>query len=186
MRIHPILLIFCALLLAVSPAAAQPALAQQQPGAGELLDQNEQRPFDRLMQVRDELQLSDGQVGRLQQIALRLEATNRPLREELVRRWQAYREQRRAELLRMTPEQRQAELARVRAQGAPPVPDDMRALMQRIRGNIQAAKREAGTVLSPGQKARARQLLRERRAERMGGGMRGRGMGRGRARAGVP
>jgi len=194
MRIHPVLLTLCALLLAASPAAAQPALGQQQPGAAEVLEPNDQRPFEALMQVRDELQLSDAQVSRLQQIALRLEATNRPLREELVRRWQAYRGQRRTELLRMTPEQRQAELARVRTQGPPPVPDELRALAQRIRGNIAGAKREAGTVLTPGQKARARELLRERRGERMGAGggrrmgpMGRRGLGgRGRARAGMP
>jgi hypothetical protein len=91
----------------------------------------------------------------------------------------------------MTPEQRQAELARVRAQGRPPVPEELRPLVQRIRGNVAGARREAGTVLTPRQKARARQLLRERRQDRLQngrGGRMGRGMmgRRGRARAGVP
>ncbi|HSU13109.1 hypothetical protein [Longimicrobium sp.] len=187
MRTHPILLGLCALLLASAPGMAQ--AAEQQPGA-ELLDRNDQRPFDALMQVRGDLQLSDAQVARLQGIATRLEATNRPLREELMRRWQVYREQRRAALLRMTPEQRQAELARVRAQGRPPVPDELRPLVQRIRGNVAGAMREARTVLTPGQKARARELLRERRQGRLQGGRGGRmggGMrGRGRVRAGLP
>jgi hypothetical protein len=189
MRTHPILLGLCALMLAAAPGMAQPAIAQQQPEP-ELLDRADQRPFDALMDVRAELQLSDAQVSRLQGIAARLEATNRPLREELLRRWHAFREQRRAELLRMTPEQRQAELARVRAQGRPPVPDELRPLVQRIRGNVAGARREAGTVLTPRQKARARQLLRERRQDRLQNGRGGRmgrgGMGRGRARAGVP
>jgi len=70
------------------------------------------------------------------------------------------------------------------------VPDELRPLVQRIRGNVVAARREAGTVLTPRQKARARQLLRERRQDRLRngrGGRMGRGMmGRGRARAGVP
>jgi Spy/CpxP family protein refolding chaperone len=188
MRTRPLFPVLCALLLAAAPGMVRPAAAQQ-PGA-ELLDQNEQRPFETLVRVRDELQLSDAQVARLQGIATRLQATNRPLREELVRRWQAYREQRRAELLRMTPEQREAELARVRAQGRPPVPPELRPLVQRIRGNVAGAMREARSVLTPAQKARARELLRERRQGRaLGGrgGRMGRGMmGRGRVRAGAP
>ena len=193
MKTPPIFLAALGLLLAVSPAVAQPGAAagQAQPGA-ELLEEHEQRPLETLMEVRQELNLSDAQVERLQQIAIRLDATNRPLREELLRRWQAYREQRRAELLRMTPEQRQAELARVRAQGRPPVPQELRPLVQRIRGNIAGAMREAGTVLTPQQKARAREMMRQRRGARMGPGRGGRMGGRGglggrrRPRAGTP
>ncbi len=192
MKIHPLLTAAAALLLAISPVAAQTGgAAQQQPGA-ELLEEHEQRPLETLMEVRSELNLTDAQMSRLQQIAVRLNETNRPLREELFRRWQAYREERRAELLRMTPEERQAELARVRAQGRPPVPPELRPLVQRIRGNIAGAMREAGTVLTPQQKARARELVRAR-GGRMGPGRPGRaapgrpGMGRrGRVRAGRP
>ncbi|HEX6746274.1 MAG TPA: hypothetical protein VF092_03085 [Longimicrobium sp.] len=192
MKIHPLLPAVLALLLAISPVAAQTGgAAQLQPGA-ELLEEHEQRPLETLMEVRRELNLTDAQMARLQQIAVRLNETNRPLREELFRQWQAYREERRAELLRMTPEQRQAELARIRAQGRPPVPPELRPLVQRIRGNIAGAMREAGTVLTPQQKARARELVRAR-GGRMGPGRPGRGapgrpgMGRrGRVRAGRP
>ncbi|MFL5385948.1 MAG: hypothetical protein ACJ8GN_25815 [Longimicrobiaceae bacterium] len=155
--------------------AAAPAGAQQEgpplPGA-EMLERREQQPFDRLMAVRGELGLSDGQVARLQAIAARLEETNRPVRQELLRRWQEIREERRAALMRMTPEQRQAELRRVRGQGPPPVPPRLRPLVQQMRRNIAGAMREVGTVLTPAQKARARALVRERREE-MGPGRRG-------------
>ena len=168
-------LLAVALLLGAAPAAAQ---EDGPPARGaEMLARREQRPFDLLMEVRGELGLSDAQVGRLQAIAARLEETNRPVREELVRRWQAVREERRAALMRMTPEQRRAELRRIREQGPPPVPESLRPLVQRMRGNIGAAMREAGTVLTPGQKARARALIRERRGGEMGPGMR-RGAGR--------
>src|SRR3954447_13476594 len=87
------------MLLAAVPAAAQAGGGQ--PFAGEVLEEREQRPFDLLLQARQELGLTADQVTRLQAIAARLDETNRPLREELVRRWQAEREQRRAELMRM-------------------------------------------------------------------------------------
>jgi hypothetical protein len=179
-----------ALLLGAAPAAPQDAAPP--PRGAEMLDRREQRPLDLLMEVRGELGLSDAQVARLQSIAGRLEETNRPLREELLRRWQAVREERRAELMRMTPEQRQAELRRIRQQGPPPVPESLRPLVQRMRRNIAGAMREAGTVLTPEQKARARALVRERRSGgRMGPGMRGGGgrrpgMGGRRARARRP
>jgi Spy/CpxP family protein refolding chaperone len=165
-----------ALLLGAAPAAAQDD--GPPPRGAEMLERREQRPFDMLMEVRGELGLSDAQVGRLQSIADRLEETNRPLREELLRRWQAVREERRAALMRMTPEQRQAELRRVRGQRPPPVPESLRPLVHRMRRNIGEAMREAGTVLTPRQKARARELMRERRGGRMGPEMRrGPGMG---------
>ncbi|MBV9108602.1 MAG: hypothetical protein JO306_04245 [Gemmatimonadetes bacterium] len=180
MKIRPILLAPFALLLAISPMGVQAARAQT---GDEPLAQQEQRPLETLMEVRQELQLTDAQMSQLQQIALRLDATNRPLRQELVRRWQAYREQRRTELLRMSPAERQAELERIRAQqdeqGRPPVPAELQPLVRQIRGNIAMAMREAGTVLTPAQKARARELVRARRQARSGGfGGRGRGMGR--------
>jgi hypothetical protein len=191
MRWNPLLAAVAALLLGAAPAAAQDAAAP--PRGAEMLDRREQqRPLDLLMEVRGELGLSDAQVARLQSIAGRLEETNRPLREELLRRWQAVREERRAELMRMTPEQRQAELRRIREQGPPPVPESLRPLVQRMRRNIAGAMREAGTVLTPGQKARARALVRERRGGgQMGPGMRGGGgrrpgMGGRRARARRP
>jgi Spy/CpxP family protein refolding chaperone len=163
------LLAAVAVLLAAAPAGAQQDGPPPQQGA-EMLERREQQPFDRLMAVRGELALSDAQVARLQAIAARLEETNRPVRQELLRRWQAVREERRAALMRMTPEQRQAELQRVREQGPPPVPPSLRPLVQQMRRNIAGAMREVGGVLTPAQKARVRELVRERRE--MGPGMR--------------
>ena len=177
------LLVAVGVLLAAAPAGAQPDGPPLH--AAEMLERREQQPFDRLMAVRGELGLSDAQVVRLQAIAARLEETNRPVRMELLRRWREIREERRAELMRMTPEQRQAELRRVREQGPPPVPPRLRPLVQQMRRNIAGAMREVGTVLTPAQKARARALVRERRGE-MGPGPRrgGRpGMGPRRPRA---
>jgi hypothetical protein len=176
MKIHPLLPAAVALLLGASPA-----LAQEPPAArGELPAQADERPFERLLQVRQELQLSDAQVDRLQLIALRLEDTNAPLRAELMRQWQAWRQERRNELLRMTPEARQAELRRLQEEGPPPLPENLRPLAQRIRGNIAAAMREAGGVLTPQQKSRARALMRQQRQLRQQQGRRGRQMPRGR------
>lgn len=183
MRGHSLLIPFAALALSALPLAAQGGVQPNDPG--DAVEQREQRPFDALMDARAELGLSDQQVSRLQAIAARLEETNRPYREQLVREWQAVREQRRQELLRMTPEERRAELQRVREQGPPPLPESLRPLAQRIRANIAGAMREAGTVLTPAQKARAREMIRARRGG--GGGARprlGRRLGRGRRRAG--
>ncbi|HET7229329.1 MAG TPA: hypothetical protein VFJ16_04970 [Longimicrobium sp.] len=176
MRIHTLLAAFAALLLAVAPAAAQ-AEPGGQPGL-QVLRESELRPLEQLMAVRDELQLTDPQVARLRQIAIRLEQTNRPLRRQLFEEYGRWREQRRLELERMTPAQRQAELRRIRAMGEPPVPPPLRPLVARIRGNMRHALREAGTVLTPGQKARARELVREHRAGRRGPMRRGRWGGR--------
>lgn len=168
-----------AVLLGFAPAAAQGGGGSP---AADVLDAREQRPFDLLLEARAELGLSAAQVTRLQAIAARLEETNRPLRDELVRRWQAVREERRAELMRMTPQQRRAELRRVRQQGPPPVPESMRPVVQRVRQNVAAAMHEARDVLTPEQKARARAMVREHRRGQMGPGARqgpGRpGMGR--------
>lgn len=169
MRIHPLLAPAAALLLAVAPAAAQEPPAGAQPGL-QMLRESEQRPLDQLMAVRTELQLTDPQVARLRQIALRLEQTNRPLRRQLFVEYRHWREQRRVELERMTPAQRQAELHRVQAMGDPPVPPPLRPLVARIRHNVRGALREAGTVLTPAQKARARELVRERGRHGMGAG----------------
>lgn len=164
MRIHALLAAFLAVLLAAAPAAAQPG-PDVHPGLQVLRDR-EQRPLELLMDVRAELNLTEPQMVRLRQIATRLEQTNRPLRRQLVAEHARWREQRRLELERMTPAQRRAEWRRIRRNPHPPVPPPLRPLVNRIRGNVQAAVQEAGTVLTPEQKVRARQLLRERAAER--------------------
>jgi hypothetical protein len=180
MRIPRVLTAFAALLLAFAPTAARAQADDDQPGL-EVLRESEQRPLEQLMAVRDQLQLSDAQVTRLRAIAARLEETNRPLRRELLAQYQQIREQRRQQLERMTPAERQAELRRLRESGPPPVPPRLRPLVMRIRGNVRGAVREAGGVLTPGQRARVRQLVRERAIERRGRGMgvRGRRGGRG-------
>jgi hypothetical protein len=163
------------LLAAAAPAAAQ---AGGDPAMGaEVLEEREQRPFDLLLQARYELGLTADQVTRLQAIAARLDETNRPLRAELARRWAEVREQRRAELMRMTPEQRREELRRIREFGPPPVPESLQPLAQQVRRNIGAAMHEAGTVLTPAQKARVRGMIRQQQRGRMGPGAR-RGPGR--------
>jgi hypothetical protein len=169
------------LLMAIAclPLAAMPARAQEPgPLAAQQGDAPDERPLDRLMEVRDELGLSDAQVSRLQQIGLRLEETNRPLREELFRQWQALREQKRQELLRLPPDQRQAEIQRIRQMGHLPPTPAMQQLAEQIRGNIRGAMRQAGTVLTPAQKQRVREMMQERRAGRAGGRMGGRRPGR--------
>ncbi len=164
MRIHALLAALVAMLLAAAPAAAQPG-PDVHPGL-QVLREREQRPLELLMEVREELRLTDPQVVRLRQIATRLEETNRPLRRQLVAEHARWREQRRLELERMSPAQRSAELRRIRRMPHPPVPPPLRPLVHRIRGNVHAAVQEAGTVLTPEQKVRARQLLRERAVER--------------------
>jgi len=182
MRIHPLLAAAAALLLATAPAAAQEPEADGQPGL-QVLRESEQRPLEQLMAVRDQLQLSDPQVARLRQIAIQLEQTNRPLRRQLFFEYRRWREQRRVELERMTPAQRDAELRRIQAMGDPPVPPPLRPLVAQIRGNIRGALQDAGRVLTPAQKARARELVRERRQRMNGPGpRRGRWGGRLRGR----
>jgi hypothetical protein len=164
---------------ALALLAAVPAAAQQgaDPLANDVLEEREQRPFDALLQARQDLRLTPDQVTRIEAIASRLDETNRPLRAELVRLWQAEREQRRAELMRMTPAERRAELRRVRAMGRPPVPENMRPLVQRIRRNIADAMGEAGNVLTPNQRQQVREMVRAGARGRMGPGAR-RGPGR--------
>lgn len=164
MRIHALLATLVTVLMAAAPAAAQPG-ADVHPEL-QVLRESEQRPLELLMDVRDELHLTDPQVVRLRQIATRLEETNRPLRRQLVAEYGRWREQRRVELERMTPAERRAEWRRIRRMPHPPVPPPLRPLVNRIRGNIHAAVQEASTVLTPEQKVHARQLLRERAAER--------------------
>jgi Spy/CpxP family protein refolding chaperone len=175
MRIRPFLIAAAWLLAAAAPAVAQPG-PDAQPGLQEL-QETEQRPLELLMQVRDDLRLTEPQVARLRQIAGQLEETNRPLRRQLVVEYGRWREQRRVALLRMTPAEREAELHRANAAGRPPVPPRLRPLVARIHGNIRGAMREAASVLTPAQRARAREMIGERRERRMGGGQ---GLRRGR------
>jgi hypothetical protein len=135
------------------PAAA-PAPAPPEAGALELLSSH-----------REELGITDAQAQRLREIALRLQAQNQPLREQLARRRADFLAQRRATLMRMTPEQRRAELARIRASGGE-VPADWRPLLEQIRANQHEAMGEAQAVLTVQQKVRARALVQQWRQDR--------------------
>ncbi|HEX8695281.1 MAG TPA: hypothetical protein VF746_22915 [Longimicrobium sp.] len=175
-----------ALLLAALPAGAQggPPEGPEQPGAG-MLDE-ERRPFELLFRARRELELSDAQVARLRGIAEQLEERNRPLRERLAPELARYRQQQIAEiereLLRTAPEERPRRLRELREEairrGLPP---HMRPLAAEMRRNLLQAQREAQRVLTPRQKARARQLVEAHR-----GRLRDRRPGMGGRRQGLP
>jgi Spy/CpxP family protein refolding chaperone len=93
------------------------------------------------------------------------------------------REQMRARMQQMTPEQREQMRAQMRERGAQApgargqrggpaarqVPEELRATMEQIRANREAAHQEAMAVLTPEQQARLRELAPQRRGagERM-------------------
>jgi Spy/CpxP family protein refolding chaperone len=155
--------------LAAAPAAAQvpaaPSAAPADTAGARML-----RPFQRLLQRRAELGLSDAQVRRLQEIQHGLEARNAPLRQRLASERQRWVAERRAQLEAMAPEQRRAEMRRMRR--AREVPDALRPMMAEIRQNLAAAARDARQVLTPEQRQRVGRMLREQRVERRGAGAR--------------
>ncbi|HET6229383.1 MAG TPA: hypothetical protein VFE05_04835 [Longimicrobiaceae bacterium] len=174
------------MLLGLALAAAPLPLAAQG-GAGPDVDAADPRPFALLHEHAAELNLSAAQVSRLEAIARRLEAQNGPLREQLRRQMADFRQERRAAFQRLTPEQRRDTLARLRderLQGhRADVPEPMRPTVGQMRRNLQAAMQEAQGVLTPQQKARARQLI---RARGPGGGRPGAGGPGRRRRPGAP
>jgi len=188
-------------MVALSLLAAAPAAAQQngRPGAdsvrGGRWEQGgrQHRPaFQRLLAHRQELQLTDAQVTRLQEIGRRLEERNRPIRAQLQAQHEQFKAQRRAQMERLTPEQRRDTLRRLREEGhRREIPQAMRAPMEQMRANIRAAMEEAQGVLNAQQKERARQLMQEarrNRGDRMQGrdGHRRRGGRSGEGRQGQP
>lgn len=162
-------------LLAAAPAAAQTGRggADTVPhGRGE---HGAHRPaFQGLMEHRQELQLTDAQMARLQEIGRRLDERNAPLRAQLAAHRQQYAARRRAQMERLTPEQRRDTLQRLRQDARRrEVPEAMRAPMAQMRENIRAAMQEAQGVLTAPQKERARQLMVEKRRGRMDAGGQG-------------
>lgn len=157
-------------LAALLAAAAVPAAAQ--PGEQPPFREDAARqPFEALLRHREELQLSDDQVRRIQTIGRQLEERNAPLRQRLVQEHRRWREERRAQLERMTPRQRRAELRRMRGQrGEPPVPEALRPTVHQMRVNISDAMHQAQGVLTAEQRVRAQDILRRqlRPAERPG------------------
>lgn len=162
-------------MVALALVTAAPAAAQQngRPGAdsvrgGRWEQGARHRPaFQGLLAIRQELQLTDAQVTRLQEIGRRLEERNRPLRAQLAAHHEQFKAQRRAQMERLTPEQRRDTLRRLRDEGhRREVPQAMRAPMEQMRANIRAAMEEAQGVLNAQQKERARQLMQEARRNR--------------------
>jgi hypothetical protein len=158
-----------ALMLAIGAAA--PLAAQPGGENPEAALRAAHRPFESLMRFREELRLSEQQMARLQSIRTQLEQQNAPLRERLVAQHERWRAERRAQLERMTPEQRRAELRRLRGQPAGQrVPADMQPLVRQMRVNIEEAMHQAQGVLTAEQRLQARRILqRELRASRRPG-----------------
>ncbi|HEX6040851.1 MAG TPA: hypothetical protein VFZ20_22515, partial [Longimicrobium sp.] len=149
---------FCLALLLAAGAAA-PLAAQ--PGAEDPALREAERPFHALLRHRAELGLTEQQVARLSEIRADLERRNGPLRRELMTRHQRWREERRAQLERMSPQERRAELRRVRERPAGErVPADMQPIVRQMRGNIDQAMARAQSVLTADQRDRARTILR--------------------------
>ena len=155
----------------LAAGAAAPLAAQPEGENPEAALRAANRPFESLMRFREELRLSEQQVARLQSIRARMEQQNAPLRERLVAQHQRWRAERRAQLERMTPEQRRAELRRVRGQPAGQrVPADMQPLVRQMRVNIEESMHQAQGVLTAEQRLQARRILqRELRAARRPG-----------------
>jgi DNA anti-recombination protein RmuC len=178
-------------MVALSVLAAAPLAAQQSPRPGaegqpgrrwEQGPGHERRaPFQRLIEHRQQLELTDAQVARLQAIGARLEEQNRPLVAQLQQQRERFMEQRRAQMEKLSPEQRRDTLRALRTAGRRrEIPDAMRPPMEQMRRNIHAAREEVQGVLTPQQKERARELMREgRRGEGRRGGMKGGHRGRG-------
>ena len=162
-------------LLAAAPVAAQTGRGDTTRGARweRGAAHRDARPaMEKLVALRQELQLSDAQVVRLQEIGRRLEERNAPFRAQLAAQREQYKEERRAQMEKLTPEQRRDTLRQLRERrGRREIPQAMRAPMERMKENLRAAMQEAQGVLTPQQKERARQLMaesRQARGDRMG------------------
>ncbi|HEX6911924.1 MAG TPA: hypothetical protein VF142_16085, partial [Longimicrobium sp.] len=104
---------------------------------------------------------------------------NAPLRRQLMARHDRWRAERRAQLERMTPAQRRAELRRLREQPAGQrVPPDMQPVVRQMHVNIEEAMHQAQGVLTAQQRIQARRILQRelRRPRRPGVGLRGQGV----------
>lgn len=170
-------LLALAVLAAAIPAAAQPGRGHEgarlerevlAPGA-------DWRPFELLVRARRELQLTEPQVARLQAIAGRLQERNAPLRRRLLEERERLVTRRREEIQRQlegkSREERAEILRRLRHEERPrDLSPELRPVVEEMRRNLNAAMREAHGVLTPRQRARARQLMREHLPPREGRG----------------
>jgi hypothetical protein len=161
--------------LSAVPAAARAQVPADAGAAAVDAAEVPQGAFEFLREHRSELRISQQQEERLRQIAFRLQRVNAPLRAQLRRERAAFLMERRAELMRMTPAERQAEMDRLRAQGGR-VPPAWGPLLARMRENQRAAMQQAQAVLTREQKQRARELIRQWRGQDgAGAGRQGRG-----------
>lgn len=162
--------VLLAALLAALPAAV-PAVVHAQDGApsprGPAAEREGAMPFAVLLRHRGELRLSRAQVARLEAVGRALEERNRPLRQQLRRQREEFLERRRAQVGRLSPEQRRDTLRRLREERArgEGLPPQMRPVVERMRANTRRAMEDAQRVLTPEQKRRARALVRDRRTE---------------------
>lgn len=152
--------------------AALPAAVRAQDGAAppawSAADEREGAVhFAVLLRHREELRLSRAQVARLEAVGRALEERNRPLRQQLRRQREEFVERRRAQVGRLSPEQRRDTLRRLREERArgEGLPPQMRPVVERMRANTRRAMEEAQRVLTAEQKRRARALVAERRTE---------------------
>lgn len=130
----------------------------------------ERRAFDMLLNHRAQLQLTEQQVRQLEGLRTRLEQQNAPLRARLVEEHQRAQAERRAQLERMSADQRREELRRLRREGRPGVPESLQPTVRQMRLNINEAVHQAQGVLTAEQRLRAQTLLRSQmqRARRPG------------------
>lgn len=152
-----------------TPLAAQPG---REGDDAVILRQEDaaRRPFDALLRHRTELRLSREQVQRIEVIGHQLEERNAPLRRRLVAEHDRWRQERRAQLERMTPEQRRRELRRLREERAraPQVPEPLRPTVREMSVNIEEAIHQAQGVLTADQRLRARHILRREMGQQRG------------------
>lgn len=165
------LLTIAAVALSLAAGATAPLSAQPGRDTAGVRARGEALPaFQRLMRNRAELGLSDAQVRQLEGIREGLEARNAPLRQQLAAQSQRWRTERREQLQRLTPEERRAELRRLRGQPRDErVPADMQPVVRQMRVNIEEAMHQAQGVLTAEQRVRARDLLRGERGVRRPG-----------------
>ena len=171
-----------ALLLVAAPAAAQTGQAQERArqereraaaaraqahtqaqahAQAAFAEDAERRAFDMLLRHRAQLELTEQQVRRLEDIRARLEQQNAPLRSRLAEEHHRYQAERRAQLERMSAEQRRAELRRLRQHGRPPVPPSRQPTVRQMRLNNNEAVHQAQGVLTAEQRLRAQALIRQ-------------------------
>lgn len=148
-------------LAAMLAAAPAPLLAQQQsapqPRSEAAPRQHAmQRPaLGFLLRHRAELELTDRQINRLEEIVQRLEQQNQPLLQQLREAGIPVRRERREGVKQMTPEQRRELRQRMEAQ---------RPTLMQLRENATAAMEEARGVLSAEQQEKLREIMRQRTA----------------------